>query len=205
LEDDHVTAVDFLTFMNRSLQKYADEKDVACITGYVYPLKTKFTEAFFLYGADCWGWATWSDRWNILEKNAGKLIDQINERGLKDNFDFNGSYPYMQMLQDKKEGKNQSWAILWYASAFLNNMFCLYPPYSLLYNTGNDGSGTHAFTSSSGFDTKLQAQQEIQLPEEIKESSAGRKAFEQFFNSIRPKEGNSGMKGIWEKFRSVFK
>ena len=48
------------------------------------------------------------------------------------------------MLKDQIEGRNNSWAIRWYAAAFLANKFCLYPGKSLVENIGIDGSGTHS-------------------------------------------------------------
>ena len=41
----------------------------------------------------------------------------------------------------KIKGKNNSWAIRWHASAFLNNKLTLYPKNSLVKNIGIDGSG----------------------------------------------------------------
>lgn len=48
------------------------------------------------------------------------------------------------MLRDQIAGKNDSWAIRWHASAFLNNKLTLFPSKSLVKNIGNDGSGIHA-------------------------------------------------------------
>ncbi|BDZ73124.1 hypothetical protein GCM10025856_08430 [Methylophaga marina] len=58
--------------------------------------------------------------------------------------DFNGSYQYTKMLEDQIIGKNNSWAIRWYMSAFLEDMLTLYPGKSFVENIGNDGSGTHS-------------------------------------------------------------
>ena len=54
------------------------------------------------------------------------------------------------MLKDQIEGKNNSWAVRWYASAFLNDKYTLYPGKSLIYHAGGDGSGTN-----TGFDSML--------------------------------------------------
>lgn len=47
------------------------------------------------------------------------------------------------MLREQISGLNHSWAIRWYASAFIKNKLCLYPGKSLVNNIGTDGSGTH--------------------------------------------------------------
>lgn len=59
-----------------------------------------------------------------------------------------GSYPYTQMLKDQIIGRNDSWAIRWYASAFLKNKLTLYPARSLVLNIGLDASGTHCDTTN---------------------------------------------------------
>lgn len=193
LEDDMVTAPGFLEFMNASLDRYAADGNVACISGYVYPLAQRLDTAFFVKGADCWGWATWSDRWNAFNAKSQGLKQKIVEKDLLAEFTFNGSYPYMQMLTDREEGRNQSWAILWYAWALVNNKLCLYPPTSLVHNTGNDGSGTHSVQASDKFDVRFTGG-EVRFPSGVNESAEGRKAFEEFFTSLTRGQG-----GIYDR------
>lgn len=186
LEDDLVTSPFFLRFMNSALDKYEGNPDVACISGYVYPLSVTLDTACFIKGADCWGWATWQNQWErIFEHDPVKLYDELVAKQLTSAFDFNDSYPYMQMLKDRIAGKNQSWAILWYASAFLKNTYCLYPPKSLVHNIGNDGSGTHNSDTTHQFDVKLLEAHMPLLPDEVKESKEARKAFELFFLQVK--------------------
>ncbi len=144
LEDDLLSSPFFLKFMNDALSVYETSTDVACISGYIYPVKGNLPASFFIKGADCWGWATWKRAWNIFEKDGSKLLQQLEERSLISEFDFAGSYPFAKMLKDQIGAKNDSWAIRWYASAFLTNRYCLYPGESLIQNIGIDGSGTHS-------------------------------------------------------------
>jgi hypothetical protein len=51
------------------------------------------------------------------------------------------------MLRDTLAGRVDSWAVRWYASAFLAGMYTLYPNRSLVRNRGNDGTGTHSGVS----------------------------------------------------------
>lgn len=157
LEDDLVTSRYFLSFMNQALQTYQFEESVACISGYIYPVEDKLPDAFFLKGADCWGWATWKRAWDHFEKDGVILAQQINDRKLEIEFDFDNSFPYYQMLIDQIANKNNSWAIRWYASAFLKEHLCLYPGISYVKNIGLDGSGTHSgsglgFLNAENFD-----------------------------------------------------
>jgi hypothetical protein len=154
LEDDLLVTKDFLHYMNRALDIYEFEHNVACISGYIYPVKEKLPDTFFLKGADCWGWATWKRAWDRFEQDGKTLLKQIDDRNLKIDFDFNNSYPYYQMLKDQIEKKNNSWAIRWYASAFLNNYYCLYPAKSYILNIGLDGSGTHSGSDNEFLNAK---------------------------------------------------
>jgi len=154
LEDDLITSPYFLQFMNEGLIKYKNAENVISIHGYIYPLKKKLPDTFFIKGADCLGWATWKDKWNLFEEDGRKLLKFIEENKMTKEFDLNNSYPYTQMLRDQIEGKNSSWAVRWYASAFLKNMLTLYPGKSLIFHSGNDGSGTN-FPKSEFLDVKI--------------------------------------------------
>ncbi len=144
LEDDLECSPFFLQFMNRALDVYADDHRVISISGYIYPIKAAFPETFFLRGADCWGWATWKRGWDLFRSDGNALLSELQSRQLSAAFDFDGSYPYTEMLTDQVNGKNDSWAIRWYASAFLSGKLSLYPGRSLVQNLGIDGSGTHS-------------------------------------------------------------
>ena len=143
LEDDMITSVHFLAFMNDALQTFEHTDAVACISGYIYPV-AGLPPIFFLKGADCWGWATWKRSWDLFEANGEKLLEQLNQAGHAFDFNFYNSYPYMQMLEDQIKGRNKSWAIRWYASAYLSGKLTLYPGRSLVQNIGFDGTGIHS-------------------------------------------------------------
>lgn len=185
LEDDLVTSPYFLTYVNDALDFYEGEEKVISIHGYVYPVKKELPETFFLKGADCWGWATWKRGWDLFEPNGEKLLIELQKRNLTEEFDFNGTYGYVNMLKRQIEGKNNSWAIRWYASAFLNDKLTLYPGKSLVDNIGQDSSGTHKGNSTA---QKVVISQSKILIRDIKieEDVVARKAFENYFNSLRP-------------------
>jgi len=144
VEDDLVTSPYFLKYMNEGLDLYENDGQVISIHGYVYPVKTTLPETFFLCGADCWGWATWKRGWELFEYDGRVLVRELLERNLSHRFDFDGTYPFTEMLRDQIAGKNDSWAIRWNASAFLKRKLTLYPGRSLVFNIGLDGTGTHS-------------------------------------------------------------
>lgn len=148
VEDDLVTAPHFLAYMNDALALYEHDERVVSISGYQYPVKVTLPETIFLKGADCWGWATWKRGWELFEPEGRVLLQQLKQRKLTYRFDFDGTYPYTKMLINQIKGKNNSWAIRWYASAFLKDKLTLYPGRSLVLNIGNDSTGTHCSTTS---------------------------------------------------------
>lgn len=203
LEDDHVTSPFFLKFMNDALTIYENDKTVACISAYIYPVNRELPQSFFIRGADCWGWATWRRAWNVFEPDGRQLLKELNEKNLCSQFDFENSYGYTQMLRDQIAGKNNSWAIRWYASAFLKNLFCLYPGCSLIQNIGFDGSGTHSGISDN-WKVNLQTTPIDLLPITIEENIFARQAIRDYFMRIK-----SGIKSIFhqvlKKISSFFK
>lgn len=183
LEDDLVTSPYFLQFMNDGLRVYEQDERVASIHGYVYPIDG-LPETFFLKGADCWGWATWKDRWVLFEQDGAILLDEMKCRHQTRLFDFNSTYPFTRMLAKQVAGKNDSWAIRWYASAFLKGKFTLYPGKSLAQNIGVDGSGTHC-GGSDDFATAVATKPIRVEPIPVEVSSAAFSAFERYFNNLR--------------------
>ncbi len=147
IEDDLVTSPHFLGYMNDGLNLYENDERVISIHGYQYPVMTSLPETFFLTGADCWGWATWKRGWDLFEPDGRLLLRQLQERKLAHRFDYDGAYPYTRMLKKQIAGRNNSWAIRWYASAFLKDKLTLYPGRSLVQNIGTDSSGTHCSTT----------------------------------------------------------
>ena len=168
LEDDMISSKYFLTYMNEGLKKFKNYSKVASIHAYMYPLKKKFkNKYFFLKGADCWGWGTWKRSWKKLSLNSKKLSIKIKKNNLVEEFNYNNSYNYFKMLK-KNIKTNRSWAICWYASMFLQNMYTLNPTTSLIKNIGLDGSGTNCkidYQMNSKFLNKYHKIENIDLKE----------------------------------------
>ena len=113
--------------------------------------------------------------------------------------DFNGSYGYVEMLKSQIIGKNNSWAIRWYASAFLKDMLTLYPGKSYVQNIGFDSQATHCKSKTNIFNTDLNKKLVI-YKIDIKEDLAARKKFEIFFKKINP----NFIRKVFLKIRKIF-
>ena len=201
VEDDLEVSPNFLRFMNMGLMKYRDRNNVSAVHGYQYPIKVNFDQCVFLKGADCWGWATWRDRWSGFEPDGQKLLNQLRVKGLCEEFNLENSLKNSDLLENQIAGKIDSWAIRWHASMFLQNRMGVYPPESLVLNLGLDGSGTHEIKSAL-FKTQLSIQSSWIMPQDITDSVEYRKALISYFKS----ELNSSIKSrLIIKFRKTFK
>lgn len=154
LEDDLVTSPYFLRYMNDGLDRYAEDTRVASVLGYALPLTGDAPETYFVRGADCLGWATWTRAWSLLEVDGQRLLDELERSHQSMVLDMNGALDFTQMLRDQIAGHNSSWAVRWHVSMFLRNMLTLTPRHSLVLHIGNDGSGTN-FGKESFLDTAL--------------------------------------------------
>ena len=207
LEDDLLINKNFLSYMNEGLKLFEKKSEVISVHAYTYPINKNKNdpEYFFLKGADCWGWATWAKSWKLFEKNGKVLIKKlINNNHVKE-FNFNNSFNYLKMLENQINGKNDSWAIRWYASAFLKNKLTLYPKNSFVKNIGVDGSGTHGFDKYEKFNINnfnknyksISSQKLI-----IQENKIMKKKFEKYFSSNKKR---IKILSIFEKIYVKFK
>jgi hypothetical protein len=185
LEDDLVCSLYFLKFMNEALEYYKNEDRVISAHGYTFPVSHRLPETFFLKGADCWGWATWKRGWDLFEPDGKKLLGEIRRRRLQNDFDLNGTYPYTKMLENQTRGKNNSWAIRWYASAFLKDRLTLYPGRSLVKNIGTDASGTHCDMTAL-YDTQISRDPVEIMDIPIEENTLARGEFERYLKKTKP-------------------
>ena len=143
LEDDLVVAPHFLRFMNDALETYKDEPKVGHIQACDFTQDTSLPDTFLIKWTGSWGWATWERAWKYFNPNGKELLQELEQRKLTYTFDFNGKYGFTRMLRRQIEGKNNSWAIRWNASLFLNDILSLNVGRSLVQNEGFDGSGTN--------------------------------------------------------------
>ena len=179
LEDDLVTSPWFLTFMNEALEKFEQEEKIGHVHGYCFPLP-ELPDAFLIKWTGSWGWATWKRAWEKFNPDGQALLNELKRRRLTKTFDFNGNYPFARMLQRQVNGENNSWAIRWNASLFLNDMLSVNAGKSLVKNIGFDGSGVHSGKEDI-WATKLHAGKLNIEISPIRENRIARKAFERYY------------------------
>jgi len=158
LEDDLVTSPYFLKFMNEALDFYAQEKRVWHISGWNYPVKKEGEADVFLWRVmNCWGWATWADRWQYYEKDIEKTVGTFNRREIRA-FNLDGVEDFWSQVLANQKGKIDTWAIFWYATIFKHGGLCVNPVHTLVDNIGFDGSGEHCGKKKTYCDSVNHAQ-----------------------------------------------
>lgn len=186
IEDDLVLSPNFVDFMTSGLHKFKSKNQVASIHGYLPSVESSIPpdEPFFIRGADCWGWATWKNRWNVAEWNATKLLADLHAKNLVYDFNLEDKFPFTQMLEECSLRKIDSWAIRWHAYNFLQNKLTLHPQYSLVSNEGFDNSGTHG-TKTNSYKTNIYMGK-IEIPDTIiiEESKQGLRYISSFYSNL---------------------
>ena len=147
LEDDIKVSKYFLDYMNQTLNLYKNKKKIWHISGWNYNVKVSNSyDAYFTRTMNCWGWATWKDRWKYFNKNPNEIIKKWSNKDVY-RFNFDGSYNFFSQIERNKSKKINTWAIFWYATIFQNKGLCLNPKKTLVSNIGigNSASNTKSF------------------------------------------------------------
>ena len=180
LEDDLVTSPYFLKFMNEALEFYKDKDKVWHISGWNYPIETDGLDDVFLWRLmNCWGWATWADRWKYYEKDVDKTIKEFSKNDIK-RFNIDGQEDFFGQVIGNYEKKINTWAIFWYATIFKQNGLCLNPTQTFVKNIGHDGSGVHCGESCS-FDSSLSMNEKVNFDTKIEENNVALNRIQKFY------------------------
>lgn len=178
-EDDLISSPFTLRYFNEALALYEHEEKVMHIGAYMYPLQnTYLPETFFYRAATSWGWATWGRAWKNFNPDINDLMSKF-DKDKKNEFSIEGTMNFWKQIQEFKSGKNNSWAIRWYASIFLKNGLTLNPTHSLINNIGHDGSGIHSGLSDI-YNVIINPKPIKEFPTVIAENEVAYQAIKQF-------------------------
>lgn len=146
LEDDLVVAPDFLTFMNTALEAYRDRSDIWSISGYTPTLKEieqyDKNSVFLVPRAQCWGWATWSDRWETVDWEVSDFNYLARNKKRRKAFDMGGNDLFRTLEMEHRE-RIESWAVRWAYAASKQKMWTVNPMLSKVQNIGLKSSTSH--------------------------------------------------------------
>ncbi|SDB68205.1 hypothetical protein [Butyrivibrio sp. INlla16] len=183
VEDDVIVAPDFLEFMNLALSKYENYSRLMAISGYTPAVpKDKLPDYFFIPWFNCWGWATWANRWKFFNEDVDDIISNTSKRMIR-RINYNGAYKTMwDHVLANKDGRLKSWAIFYFVAICKNDGLVLYSRDGYTTNIGADGSGESGAANSNMIEVKLSDEEKGKdLPEIVDVSDDVTKVFERYY------------------------
>lgn len=145
LEDDIIVSPDFLLFMNGALDAFEKDKKVWSISTDTlsnHVIKKCTEDILWTYRGECWGWASWADRWNKVDWKVSDYAEFVRSRKCQREFN-RGGRDMTRLLQMQQNGEINSWAIRWCYQQYKEDMITVFPKHPKSYNIGLDGSGTN--------------------------------------------------------------
>jgi hypothetical protein len=89
---------------------------------------------------------------------------------------------FWKQIEEFKNGKNNSWAIRWYASIFLKGGLTLNPSQSLINNIGHDGTGIHSGLNDI-YNVIINPRPILSFPEKIEEDQQAYQSIKEFLEN----------------------
>ncbi len=199
-EDDLVSSEYTLKYFNDALKHYEKEEKVMHIGAYMYPLKADYLpQTFFYRAATSWGWATWDRAWKAFEPDIDKIISQFDAQKIHQ-FSIEGSMNFWKQIIEFKNGRNNSWAIRWYASIFLRGGLTLNPLQSLINNIGHDGTGIHSGINDI-YNVVINPLPITWFPDKLEENPEAYLAIKQFLKTRKGNLLERGLRFLKGKFK----
>lgn len=168
LEDDTLPTDQFFSFCDKGLGRYRGDSEVQQISGYnsvsrFFSVFLPSNTNFFSPRMNCWGWATWRDRWQDFRPNVA--FESATHTAL------HGPKGLEQELRAGHEraaaGDVNSWAYSWAYYALSKGLLSLVPSVNMVENIGfgaqasNTKQGASAKTRSQRTDTKYPTENKI--------------------------------------------
>lgn len=182
LEDDLITSVGFLKYMNESLSLYEDKPEIKHISAYMYPVSIPSENIVFLKILSCWGWATWKRAWNSFEYDIDIHLSRVQSKIQIKKFDIEGHADFYGQLKANKEGWMKTWAVRWYASWMYAGGMAIFPHKTLVFNIGHDGSGDNCPPEQKFYSEPVEYIEVQVLP--IVESQLSRERIDDFYKQL---------------------
>lgn len=145
IEDDVLLSPFFLEFMNEALDTFEGNDRVLAIGSWNYFCRPGILKSnFFLRYPDSIAWATTKQNWRLFEHDAADAYRKLTETGLLRSLNADGETDYFErMLKLQRDGKIDSWAIRWTATAILQRKLAYFPAVSLSKHMGFGAAATH--------------------------------------------------------------
>ncbi len=174
IEEDLITAPTTIQYFNECLTRYRDRKSIFSVSAFNYPenrLSIPKSYPYDIYAVprmQCWGWATWEDRWIKADWSMSDFQDFYNNQADTNAYQYWIGRNSLQTLKScVTEGKDV-WACRWVYTHFKYQAMCLCPVSSYVDNIGLDGSGENCgFNNNLANDLNKNFKDKLNLPDNI--------------------------------------
>jgi acetyltransferase-like isoleucine patch superfamily enzyme len=202
LEDDIVTSIGFLKFMNDALTLYQDEEKIMHINGYMFPSKVQenMGNTFFCQIAFSWSWATWDYNWKNYTTDSIDIWQKLRDKKLFSRLNMDDTYSFQTQLEENIKGKIKTWAVKWHAVMVLNNFLALTPKTTLVVNIGNDGTGDNCGIDDNYKNQDYQDYINLDNHLKIEESFEGRNIIKKYYYQLN--KINHKKLHVWQNLKS---
>ena len=145
IEDDCLPMPGFYAFMRKALELYQGEERVFSIGGY-QPIRSVYFRGY-PYSViscarfTCWGWATWQDRWELIQPILTKPEKFFNRLNFQSGIAGADLPTYARAIADGEVVN--SWGVRVALACLGLNKVHLLPVSGLVRNIGLDMSGIH--------------------------------------------------------------
>lgn len=191
LEDDGVSAKNFLTFMNKALDFYQDKKRIMHIASFTFikmPNNNRRTIIWHYTENTGGGWATWKDRWDKFQwfKTEKEILPLLSAEQ-KNKLELGGVLKCLNSLKLDPI----PWDICWYIAIVRQNGLAVNSPGPLIKNNGLF-NGTH-FTSlnkllgKNPFELELDTDENIIFEDKIVENVEAIELLKKFYRQTNNK------------------
>ena len=147
IEDDLVTHPSTLSYFNQALAHFESQPNVFSIGAYSHPADIMPIPQSYEYDVyanprmQCWGWATWKDRWQKADFSMPDFEDFDRSKTLTQAYAHWIGQDSLNTLRAHMRGELDVWACRWVYTHFKHQAVCMCPTKSLVDNIGLDGSG----------------------------------------------------------------
>lgn len=146
IEDDNIASPYLLTYFNKALDYYADDKTIGALSGFsprISLLENYRYDIFSSYRSCSCCWATWKDRWQNIDWDLEHFSDFFSDKDAVKKLSLTGNDRLIRLYRQTK-GNGSSWSVRFGVHLVANDMLTIYPKYSYVKNIGCDETGTHS-------------------------------------------------------------
>jgi hypothetical protein len=200
LEDDNLTASNFLAYMNAGLRTYAGHPHVGTVTGYSPPLRSPVPGDVYLSPRhSSWGWGTYRDIWQAVDWSISDYPQFLADRRMQQRFNAAGN-DMSTLLRMQMNREIDSWSIRFDYACFKRGLLCVTPTSTMVVNIGFDGSGVHCGTSGEYSDVEIgEPPADFDLPPDLHPDAHVCALVKEHFSVSQARLMARRGRGIWRK------